>query len=119
MNAERELHQMCEEWRRLAEAEGEAIRAGNWPFVDDCQQAMKKLQPRMLQLQTESTTDPHALRALAANLIEIESRNQTCLDARRAAVTEQLANLGETARKLKRLKRSYAPGAPATWTSLS
>src|SRR5579859_4909278 len=44
MNTGDDLQHAFSEWRRLAQAEGKAIRAGDWPFVADCQKAITRLQ---------------------------------------------------------------------------
>jgi hypothetical protein len=49
MSADRDLQNSYREWRRLAEAEGEAIRAGNWMLVFDCQNVLRQLQPRIVR----------------------------------------------------------------------
>ena len=130
MNAQKALHEAYEEWRRLAEAEGEAIRAGNWDLVSDCQIALQDLQPRILrcteQAQEEWTRlglDPSAMedefRRVIKSLIDLENRNQVSLNTQRSAAQDEFKELTEVNRTLQRVKRSYAQIQTSTWTTIS
>ena len=132
MNPDRDLQHSYQEWRRLAEAEGEAIRAGNWMLVFDCQNALRQLQPRIVR-QTEAAhrecaalgLDSKALEyemdAMIHSLIELESRNHSLIDARRCLAQEELAKLELASLTLRRIQRSYAPAVrrPGTLFSAS
>ena len=123
MNTDRDLQHSYLEWQRLAEAEGEAIRAGNWMLVFDCQNALRQLQPRIVR-QTEAAhrecaalgLDPEALEfemdTMIHSLIELESRNHSLIDARRCLAQEELAKLEQASLTLRRIQRSYAPAVP-------
>jgi hypothetical protein len=123
MNTDRDLEHSYREWRRLAEAEGEAIRAGNWMLVFDCQNALRQLQPRIIR-QTEAARQEWAALGLDAeamecemdtmihSLIELESRNNSLIDARRCLAQEELAKLEQASLTLRRIQRSYAPTIP-------
>ena len=50
MNATDDLTAAYQEWRRLAEAEGEAIRVCDWGLVSACQKALQLLQGRITRL---------------------------------------------------------------------
>jgi len=54
MSAGHELQNAYQEWRRIAEAEGEAMRQRNWPAVAECQNALEKLQPRIVQITNDT-----------------------------------------------------------------
>jgi hypothetical protein len=120
MNTDRDLQHSYHEWRRLAEAEGEAIRAGNWMLVFDCQNALRQLQPRIVR-QTEAAhrewaalgLDPGAMEqemeTMIHALIELESRNNSLINARRCLAQEELAKLEQASLTLRRIQRSYAP----------
>jgi len=129
MNADRDLHQACQEWRRLAEAEGEAIRAGNWLVVHDCQNALRDLQPRLSELNLQARQEwsrqgceqekDKNLLTVIHSLIELERRNYTWLNVRREAARAHLDQLEQAGRDLKRIRHSYAPAQHATWSSFS
>ena len=130
MNSNSTLQEIYREWHRLAEAEGEAIRAGNWTAVADCQRALEQLQPRIAacaqHARNESAppvadraTADQNLRATINELIELERRNHGLLELARRSAHAQLAELSEADRTLRRLQRSYAPKPAAAWTSFS
>jgi len=123
MNPDRDLQHSYQEWRRLAEAEGEAIRAGNWMLVFDCQNALRQLQPRIVR-QTEAARREWAALGLDAGakeceldeiihvLIQLENRNNSLINARRCRAQEELAKLEQANLTLRLIQRSYAPTAP-------
>lgn len=129
MNLEGDLAQAYKEWRRLAEAEGKAIRAGDWRFVADCQNALSQLQPIIDGLvrqagqgssRTESgTASPQASRATVLELIELQRRNLASLEERRRRLSAHIEELSRTSRNLRSIQRSYASAARAGWTSYS
>ena len=122
MSTHQDLQHSYQEWRRLAEAEGEAIRAGNWMLVFDCQNALHQLQPRIIR-QTEAARrewtalglDPEAMEGevdtLIHELIELESRNNSLIDTRRWLAQEELAKLEQASLTLRRIQRCYVPPA--------
>ncbi|MGO8764249.1 MAG: hypothetical protein ACLQSR_03825 [Limisphaerales bacterium] len=130
MNADRDLKHSYREWRRLAEAEGEAIRAGNWMLVFDCQNALRQLQPRIIR-QTEAARHEWATLGLDAetmeddlngiihSLIQLERHNNSLIHARRAMGQEELAKLEMASLILRRIQRSYAPVSSTGWSSVS
>jgi hypothetical protein len=130
MNADHDLKHSYREWRRLAEAEGEAIRAGNWMLVFDCQNALRQLQPRIVR-QTEAARREWAvlgldaeamendLHAVIHSLIAIEGRNNSLINARQSLAQEELAKLEQASLTLRRIQRSYVPAGPTVWNSFS
>jgi hypothetical protein len=130
MNAETQLQADYQEWRRLAKAEGEAIRNQNWPAVADCQNALQRLQPQILQHTDEArrewtrrgldgATQEKHFRAIVAELIAIERDNSTLLNDVRKSVQEHFNQLEQSRSTLRHVQRSYAPARPAAWTSFS
>lgn len=130
MNAERDLLEAYREWRRLAEAEGEAIRTGNWGLCAACQKALQHLRERISSLMpsvreewSQSGCDRAArqqsLDATLRELIHLQQRNKTLLQAVREATREKLNQLGEARVRLKLLRRSYAMKAGGAWSSFS
>jgi hypothetical protein len=130
MNAETQLHQALQEWRRLAEVEGEAIRSRNWPLVAECQDALRDLQPNIDEftrkarqewagLGSQQQSSLETLRQTLGGLIELESRNYARLTALRHGARTRLEQLESAGRTLRQVQRSYSPGTPAAWTSFS
>lgn len=118
LKAEQDLLQACREWQRLAEAEGEAIRTGNWGLCSACQLALQHLRDRITTLlplvreewsravsgqangrQTFSDTLLH--------LAEIEQKNNTLLHSARNAAQIKMQQLNQAKIKLKQLRRAY------------
>jgi hypothetical protein len=130
MSASHELEADYQEWQRLAEAEGAAIRAGNWLEACDCQNALKSLQPRIIEhtasAQQEWADDTSArtlteenLRNIVSQLIELERRNYSLLDSRMHSARAEMNKLDLANHTLNRIQRSYAPSRPPGWSSFS
>jgi hypothetical protein len=130
MNADRALQEAYQEWRRLAEAEGEAICARNWTLLFDCQNALRRLQPLIIRRTGEARREwkqngldcrerENILCTMVKSLIELERRNYSLLEDRRHAAEMELAKLEEASLTLRRIQRSYAPVRLPSWTSLS
>jgi hypothetical protein len=130
MNASDELQNAYQEWRRLAKAEGDAIRDSNWSLVADCQNAMQRVQAQILRYSDEARSEwarlgaegavrEKSVRALVTELIDIERRNNTLLDTVRQAAQAQLGELKQAGHTLRQVQRSYAPARPPVWTSFS
>lgn len=120
MSAEKALFNAYHRWRRLAEAEGEAIRRRDWKFLSDCQQALQSLQPvitdltkqtreQWKQLGLDCTQKENALRSVVLELMKIGRRNSALLQSLLEATRTKLHQLGQAGRNLKRLRNSYAP----------
>lgn len=118
MNAERELLRAYREWRRLAEAETKAIQTRNWHLLTDCHLAIKDFQVRVASLTQETQAEwqragfnweekTQALRALIADLMNLTRRNHDLLQQMLAIASNQLGQLGEAGKNLKRLRQSY------------
>jgi hypothetical protein len=130
MSAGDDLDHAYSEWRRLAEAEGKAIRAGDWPFVTDCQKALSQLQPVIDRLLNQNQNAPprpdsdtlaRKLNSCASvlELIELQRQNLAALQQRRQRLAAHIEQLSRTGRNLRGIQRSYAsPPAPA-WNSYS
>jgi len=130
MSAELDLQRSYQEWRRLTEAVGEAIRSGNWALVSDCQHALRQIQPRLAP-QTAAARGEWAaqglnpaakqkeLNSVIQSLIELERRNHALIDARRFFARAELAKLEQAGLILRRIQRSYVPAESAGWSSYS
>ena len=130
MSADSDLQNAYGEWHRLAEAEGQAIRAGNWLLVTDCQAALRQLQPRIIQFTdqarrewTRSGVDQAAketqLRGVIGSLIELERRNSEWINVRRETARGEMRKLEKARRLLKCIRQSYAPDRATSWNSFS
>lgn len=124
------LQGVCETWRRLAEAEGRAIRAADWNALERCQEELLQLQPRFaaaaLAARAEWTRLGPAARpkadqfgALLGELIGLEQSNANLLAERRQSAVTQLDELDAGIRRLRRVQRSYAPARSSAWSSFS
>lgn len=130
MDPEHQLQHACRQWRRLAEAEGHAIRNGDWSLVLDCQNALRQLQTRIDSLADDArqhwarlgpTGDARrrALHTLALELIETERRNLESLNLRRRSLLAQRDRLDQASRNLRHIQRSYAAALPSASSLLS
>jgi DNA repair exonuclease SbcCD ATPase subunit len=130
MSTDHELRRDCQEWRRLAEAEGEAIRTRNWTLVMDCQKALERLQPRLSdhiqlaraewkRLGPEGAGKERDFQALINELIEMESQNKARLSSQQQETRGTIHQLEQASRTLRRVQSSYAQARPVAWTSLS
>ena len=130
MNAEAELLHAYREWRRLAEAEGQAIEMRDWTLLADCQKAIEDFQKLVGALNTEARHEwertgqdcdkkEAILRVFRHELVAITQRNQRLLQAAQAEAQNKLNDLNEAGRNLKLLQRSYAYGADSAWSFVS
>jgi len=117
VNTERDLFEACREWRRLAEAEGEAIRTGNWGLCAACQKSLQHLRERMSALlpavraewrqAQDRTARMQAFDDTVYQLLKLERRNHTLVQAVRAATHNKLQQINQTKIKLRRLRQAY------------
>jgi hypothetical protein len=130
LNAERDLAEACREWRRLAEAEGEAIRTGNWGLCAACQKALQHLRERMDAILPAARADwarsgndrpsrEQRFNDTLRELIAVERRNQTLLQSVRAAAHVKIQELNLARINLKQLRRSYGFAHDAPMNSFS
>lgn len=130
MNADEPLMVAYREWRQWTEAEGEAIRAGDWPRVSGCQEAKRRLQPRIVQLrhadgregarsEDAGVARERVIHAVVAGLIALEKQNSNQLALRREALLGRRAELERSHANLRRLRHSYVPSRGAAWSRLS
>jgi len=121
LNAERELSAACHEWRRLAVAEGEAIRTRNWKLCSAAQSALQQLRDRITsllpavraewsRLGADGLVQRQSFLAAFRRLIELERDNQARLQTARESASAKLRQLNEARIHLKQLRRSY--GSP-------
>lgn len=125
-----QLNEVLAEWRRLAVAEGKAIREGNWAFVSECQRALCELRPQIDALNgkasqpqafpaAESSNRKISSRATVLELIELQRNNLQSLQQRRQRLSAYIEGLARTGRTLRGLQRSYAGPGASSWSSYS
>lgn len=130
MNADHELTAAYQEWRRLAEAEGEAIQSCNWSLLSACQKALLHLQTRITEVSAAARTEwkkmgaarrqrEEQVNATICELIELERRNDTLLKAVKETTRQRLEQLDRAGQNLKRIHRSYSSQTTAGWSSFS
>ena len=124
MSAESDLREAYREWRRLAQAEGQAIRAANWSLLSACQKALALLRehittllPKVQQEWTEARQEE--INDILRGLIDLARRNQILLRGLREAAQAKLLTLNEAGKNLKQLRRSYGQTSLSTWQSFS
>src|SRR5437868_6741693 len=96
-----QLHNVLTEWRRLAHAEGQAIREGNWPFVGECRKALAALRQDVDRLTAKpapaggslNPATKSVLRATVLELIELQQRNLNAIQKRRQQLSDYIRNL--------------------------
>ena len=118
MNAEGELFHAYREWHRLAQAETKAIQTRNWDLLSACHLAIEDFQALIASLTLEARAEwrragcsqaekESNLAVFVSELIDLTRRNQALLQSTRVTARDQLDQLGEAGRNLKRLHRSY------------
>jgi len=130
MNTDHELNEAYQEWRRLAEVEGQAIQSCNWSLLSACQKALQNLQERVTRLSKAARDEWKKMgagrvakekqnNATVRELIEMERRNNTLLQAIRETAQQQLEQLHRAGHNLKKVHQSYSGERTVAWTSFS
>lgn len=130
MNPGHDLDHAYSEWRRLAEAEGKAIRAGDWGFVADCQKALRHLQsvidriskskpPESPRKDSSIVVPRLTSRATVLELIELQRKNLAVLQQRRERLSAHVEQLSRNGRNLRGIQRSYVTRPSSAWSSYS
>jgi hypothetical protein len=130
ITADAALLEAYQDWRRLAELEGEAIGARDWTQVADCQNRLAALQPHIDRLTRQVREEwersgldraekENQLREIISGLIELETQNIAALTAAKQTARQRLDELDGARQNLRRVQRSYSPLRPAMWNSFS
>ncbi len=98
---------LLQEWETLTRAEAEAIETSNWDCLMTIQREKASLKTR---LDAEPMKLGAALRHQVSKLMEMERRNFESLGRKMADVEQQLAELEQSATRLRRVQGSYAGG---------
>lgn len=123
MSTPAELLQWFSEWRRLTDAEGEAIAAAAWATLLEVQSAKARLQVDILGWERacapQSVRDFPALRPLLGEIIGLEARNRDRLARLDHEARVERESLDRSRRDLRRLQGSFAAPATPAWESYS
>jgi hypothetical protein len=128
--AEVQLLEAYQDWSRLAELEGEGIRARDWTLVANCQKKLSALQSRLIRLTDQARNEWHRngadlaqkennLRQTVSSLVELEMRNSSSLTAAKETTRAQMDELDVARQNLKRVHRTYSQTEPGAWNSFS
>jgi hypothetical protein len=123
-----ELLYNLDEWRRLTELEGEAIRNHLWKEADECQSAKELLRPLILCLELECRREsggdfPEELKKRVQEKIQLllllEDNNRSALGVIHTEAVKESNALHQQTQTLRKLHKSYSSPAPALWNSYS
>jgi hypothetical protein len=124
------LVEAYQDWRHLAELEGEGIRTRDWTLVTDCQKKLSALQSRIIRLTNKARDEWHqkgadlaskenGLRQTVSSLIELEMQNSSSLAATKETTRAQMNELDVARQNLKRVHRTYSQTGSGAWNSFS
>jgi hypothetical protein len=126
MEANAELLELYQEWKRLTEKEGAAILASSWADVRNCQRLKQQLQPKIIQATDAAKHAPgHGsdfearIRECVNELIQIETRNSEALGKRLEAAEKERSELDRTSHQLKQVQKSYGGTRGSAWDQYS
>ena len=117
---------LLEQWRRLTEAEGEAIRTGAWPSVKELQGAKVGLQRDInAAMEKWKRENPgaapwkHPFRREVDRLISLEVRNSELLAQQQQRLQLEKASSERSLLTLRKVQSSYAQKPETGWNSYS
>ena len=130
MKTQPALHDLYAEWRRLTEAESEAITGGEWDLLAVHQQRKQSLKVEIVEAtevwqcdwplkESRRTEYERRFRPVVDELIQLESRNHELLCQRRHSAELERAELSRTRGQLRGVQRAYAGQTSAWWQSYS
>lgn len=131
MSARNDLLNLYQEWRKLTDAEGLAIRSANWPELQYLQDAKFNLQAQIVSatelVHAELARNPgmaqevnREFRTLLAELIQMEQRNSQWLSEKRQNAEAEMALANQSSRNLRQVHKAYnTTQGPTAWNSYS
>ena len=129
MSIQCDLVILCEEWRILSEEEAHAINLAAWSQVNQCQDAKRELQDKIIQaadiLQTDACSQGFDQKQIAGvrermtHLIALELRNQELLTTQRGKAQKQKAILDKSQQNLRQVHKAYVSTRNPVWNSYS
>lgn len=119
-----------QQWQTLTDAEGDAIRSGDWTKVERLQITKQQLQKFIVAatgtLRAEAESSGVNLSgierefySLIGHLVRLETQNREEIATRRQQADADLALLKSCRHNLHQIQRAYAPGRDAIWQSYS
>ena len=119
-----------QQWQTLTEAEGDAIRFGNWTQVEHLQATKQQLQKFIVTATAALRAEAEASGAnlseieeefcsLVNQLIQLETRNRDEIAACRRQGDADLSLVQSSRQHLRQIQRAYAPERGAVWQSYS
>lgn len=111
------------EWRRLTEAEAEAIEREAWDLLGEHQRAKAGLRDAIVQ--AEAACGPFEgdeevrRRQVITELICLETRNHEAITRRRCAQQSEQAGLERRRQDLRRIQRTFGARHESVWQSYS
>jgi hypothetical protein len=125
-DANAELLEHYQEWKRLTEKEGAAILASNWADVRNCQRLKQELQPKIIQatdaaklLLGHGSEFEARIRECVNELIRLETRNSEALGKRLESAEKERNGLERASHQLKQVQRSYSGARGSSWDQYS
>jgi hypothetical protein len=118
------LQGYCAQWRTLTAAEGDAIRDGHWPQVQQLQESKRQLQEFIIAAIRELSPAERdqiqaEFRPLVEELICLEGRNREQLAAQRQRLELQRQQLETSGLNLRQLRAAYSTPPAPVWHSYS
>ena len=130
MNIQYDLVVLYEEWRVLSEEEAHAINFAAWSQVNQCQDAKRDLQDKIIRaadlLQKDARCQSFDKKQIACevrerldHLIALELRNQELLNTQRRKAQKQKKILDKSQQNLRQVHRAYVSARHPVWNSYS
>jgi len=125
MTTSQHLLETLRQWEQWSRLEGQAIEHDDWPRVNACQQAKAVLREQIATLRAVAASPgspaglPQTVRDALARLISMERENADRLATRRSAAECSVVELDDAILNLRKVQRSYARPALASWISYS
>jgi hypothetical protein len=123
------LWDLYEEWKRLTNAEGAAIKTSDWSEVRRCQTAKKQLQPKIIHLSESAKAEcltladqdrmESQIRDYVNQLILLETKNNDILQSRLEHLTHERSEVDRTTARLRKVQKSYGASRDAIWDRYS
>ena len=114
MNAQGQLSELLDDWRGLTAAESQAIRTLDWPRLEECQEAKKRLMSQIEGLENIPELLPRVKELLA-----LERHNECDLQAMRANLEAERAGVDRASRAMRQVSKAYGGRSSANWQSYS
>jgi len=130
MNIQCDLVVLFEEWRVLSEEEAHALDLAAWSQVNQCQDAKRELQDKIIQAADMLQKDARCqsldqkqiaceVRERLAHLVLLELRNQALLNIQHEKAQKQQKLLDRSQQNLRQVHRAYVSARNPVWNSYS